>query len=66
MPAAELGAAAVEEGYDVEVVPDPNDAMERALAIADAEDVIFGAGSLYVVGNLRDAWMALQGSAPEA
>ena len=60
MPAEELGAVAEDEGYDVEVVPDPADAMARALAIADDEDVIFGAGSLYVVGNLRDAWLALQ------
>lgn len=60
MPADELGAVASDEGYDVEVVPEPSDAMARALAVADEEDVIFGAGSLYVVGNLRDAWIALQ------
>ena len=60
MPAEQLGAVADDEGYDVEIVPDPADAMARALAIADEEDVIFGAGSLYVVGNLRDAWIELQ------
>ena len=27
------------------------------------DDVVFGAGSLYVVGNLRDAWFALSGDA---
>lgn len=60
MPADALGAIAAAEGYDVEVVPDPLDAMARALSVADEEDVIFGAGSLYVVGNLRDAWLSLQ------
>ncbi len=60
MTAQALGEVAEDEGYEVEVVPDPADAMSRALAVADQEDVIFGAGSLYVVGNLRDAWLALQ------
>ena len=60
MTAEALGAVADAEGYDVEIVPEPADAMLRALAVANEEDVIFGAGSLYVVGNLRDAWLSLQ------
>ena len=60
MPAEQLGAVAKDEGYDVEIVPDPTDAMLRALAVANEDDVIFGAGSLYVVGHLRDAWLSLQ------
>jgi dihydrofolate synthase/folylpolyglutamate synthase len=38
------------------VVPDPSEAMERALAIAAPDDVIFATGSLYVVGDLRRWW----------
>ncbi len=40
----------------VEVVPDPNQALERALELASPEDVIFITGSLYLVGDLRRYW----------
>jgi dihydrofolate synthase/folylpolyglutamate synthase len=44
-----------------EVVPDPAKALERALELAAPEDVIFITGSLYLVGELRAAWMSRQG-----
>lgn len=41
----------------VEIVPDPVRAFERALELASPEDVIFVTGSLYLVGDLRRYWM---------
>jgi len=40
----------------VEVVPDPGEALERALELASPEDVIFITGSLFLVGDLRAYW----------
>jgi dihydrofolate synthase/folylpolyglutamate synthase len=38
------------------IVPDPGEAVERALATAAPEDVVFATGSLYLVGDLRRWW----------
>jgi dihydrofolate synthase/folylpolyglutamate synthase len=38
------------------VVPDPVEALERALNMAGPDDVIFATGSLYLVGDLRGYW----------
>jgi dihydrofolate synthase/folylpolyglutamate synthase len=40
----------------VEVIPEPNAALERALESAAPDDVIFVTGSLYLVGDLRRYW----------
>ncbi|HLW97957.1 MAG TPA: folylpolyglutamate synthase/dihydrofolate synthase family protein [Candidatus Acidoferrales bacterium] len=40
----------------MEVVPDPAEALERALAVAPPEDAIFVTGSLYLAGDLRKWW----------
>jgi dihydrofolate synthase/folylpolyglutamate synthase len=40
----------------VDVIPDPNLAFERALELASPDDVIFVTGSLYLVGDLRRYW----------
>ncbi len=37
-------------------VPDPLDALDRALQMARPEDAIFATGSLYLVGELRAYW----------
>jgi dihydrofolate synthase/folylpolyglutamate synthase len=42
----------------VDVIPDPNLAFERALELAFPDDVIFVTGSLYLVGDLRRYWMS--------
>jgi len=42
----------------MEVIPDPNLAFERALELASPDDVIFVTGSLYLVGDLRRYWMS--------
>ena len=38
------------------VVPDPADALERAVDIASGDDAVFATGSLYLVGDLRTYW----------
>jgi dihydrofolate synthase/folylpolyglutamate synthase len=47
-----------------EVVPDPAQALARALELASPEDVIFITGSLYLVGELRREWMSRKGGRP--
>jgi len=42
----------------VDVIPDPKLAFERALELASPDDVIFVTGSLYLVGDLRRYWMS--------
>jgi dihydrofolate synthase/folylpolyglutamate synthase len=51
----ELAAAARGLGADVEVVPKVADAVRRARALAAPEDLIFVTGSLYTVGEARQA-----------
>lgn len=38
------------------VVPDPAEALERAIAAASPDDAVFATGSLYLVGDLRSYW----------
>ena len=40
----------------VEVIAEPEEALERALALAAPYDVVFVAGSLYLVGAVRRHW----------
>jgi len=44
-----------------EVIRDPGAALDRALEIAEVDDVIFATGSLYLVGDLRRHWDAHAG-----
>jgi dihydrofolate synthase/folylpolyglutamate synthase len=39
-----------------DVVRDPGEALERAIAMASPEDAVFATGSLYLVGDLRTYW----------
>jgi dihydrofolate synthase/folylpolyglutamate synthase len=41
-----------------EVVPEPEEALERALEHAQPGDAVFVTGSLYLVGDLRRRWRA--------
>jgi dihydrofolate synthase/folylpolyglutamate synthase len=43
---------------DLEVVPDPAAALDRALDRAAPDDVVFVTGSLYLTGDLLRAWPA--------
>ncbi|MGD0957563.1 MAG: folylpolyglutamate synthase/dihydrofolate synthase family protein [Candidatus Acidiferrales bacterium] len=38
------------------VVPDPGEALEKAIGMASPEDAVFATGSLYLVGDLRSYW----------
>jgi dihydrofolate synthase/folylpolyglutamate synthase len=42
----------------VEVIADPGGALDRAIDLAEPEDVVFATGSLYLVGDLRRHWDA--------
>jgi dihydrofolate synthase/folylpolyglutamate synthase len=55
LPADQLAKVAHELGIPAESVSDVAEAIERARAVADAEDVIVVTGSLYVAGAARDA-----------
>ncbi len=55
MPAHELGRVAAAMDIPNEVVADPADALDRAMAVTTEDDLIFAAGSLYVAGAVRDA-----------
>jgi dihydrofolate synthase / folylpolyglutamate synthase len=45
----------------VEVIREPGAALDRALEIAERNDVVFATGSLYLVGDLRRHWDATAG-----
>lgn len=55
-PAAEAAPVAIDMGIPVEVVNDPVEAVARAVALADEEDLVVVAGSIYVVGAVRAAY----------
>ena len=42
----------------MEVVAEPEEALERALELAARDDAVFATGSLYLVGDLRGWWRA--------
>lgn len=49
-------ATAMMPDLDVRVVPDPIQAVQQALAMANPNDLIWITGSLYLVGNVREHW----------
>ncbi len=53
IPAAEIAAVAAAKGIAVEVIRPIEDAVQRALAIADDDDVVLVTGSNYVIGPAR-------------
>lgn len=59
IPAEEVAAVARDKGLEVEVVPDVEDAVHRALALATDEDTILVTGSFYVIGPARRLLLAL-------
>jgi len=50
------------------IVPDPAEALERAMRMAAPGDAVFATGSLYLVGDLRASWYrhTASKSSPEA
>ena len=60
VPAADIAAAAGSMGLSAELITNPVEALYRAIAVTAADDLILVAGSLYVVGEVRAAALALQ------
>jgi folylpolyglutamate synthase/dihydropteroate synthase len=54
VPAEELVAAARSIGIVAEPVPDPADAVARALSMAGEDDIVVVTGSFTVLGAARD------------
>ncbi|MEC7924615.1 MAG: hypothetical protein VYB80_05285, partial [Actinomycetota bacterium] len=60
MPSMDLAVAARKVCSEVEIATDPQEALQVALSCAEADDLILGTGSLYVVGAIRDAYMSFR------
>jgi dihydrofolate synthase/folylpolyglutamate synthase len=53
IPAEEIAAVAAARGIEVEVVKPIEDAVRRALALAESDDVVLITGSTYIIGPAR-------------
>ncbi len=59
LPPEELAAILEKRGVMVRVVPDPDEALENAIAYSHGDDRILVTGSLYLAGQLRNHYYAL-------
>ncbi len=59
-PAEDLRKMARRYCEDVDCEPNPGQAMSTALAVADPDEVICVAGSMYLVGNVRSRWYPVE------
>lgn len=59
-PAEDLRKMACRYCEDVDCEPNPGQAMSTALAVADPDEVICVAGSMYLVGNVRSRWYPVE------
>lgn len=59
-----LAEMAAHHASSAEAIPDPAQALDRALGLAGPDDVIFITGSLYLVGELRHEWMSRKAGKP--
>ena len=55
MPSADLASVASKYCSKTVVCPNPEEALKEAIHISSTNGVIFGTGSMYVVGALREA-----------
>ncbi len=55
VPAADLASMVASRGLDVEVVPDAEEAVRRAVALSDDDDLVLVTGSFYVLSSARTA-----------
>ncbi|MDQ4045094.1 MAG: Mur ligase family protein, partial [Chloroflexota bacterium] len=53
---AEDIAVLAPSGMTVYTEPEPLDAVQQALEVAGADDIVIVTGSLYLVGNVRERW----------
>jgi len=63
IPATQLAVVAERLGAIAEPVPDPVEAVRRALAVATEDDLVLVTGSLYVAGPVRAALREMEVSA---
>lgn len=56
-----LAAFAAQMGYQVEAMPGVQPALEAALAAAGPEDLVCATGSLFLVADIREAWLRRNG-----
>jgi folylpolyglutamate synthase/dihydropteroate synthase len=56
-----LAAMAAEISYEVIVVPDISLALKEALASVEGDALICAAGSLFLVAEIRENWLRLNG-----
>jgi dihydrofolate synthase/folylpolyglutamate synthase len=61
VPPDEVAAAARAMGVDAATLPSPAAALDRALEVAEPDELVLVTGSLYVVGAARTAWRTLRG-----
>ena len=57
-----LAEMTAHHAHSAEAIPNPAQALERALVLAAPEDIIFITGSLYLVGELRREWLSRKAS----
>jgi len=55
VPAELLAAAGADRGLEVEVVPEPTDAVTRAVGLAGEDDLVLVAGTFYIGAPARRA-----------
>lgn len=59
-PQIAAAAAAVRPDLPIVVEPDPLQAVARALALAEPDDLVWVTGSLYLVGDVRARWFPVE------
>jgi folylpolyglutamate synthase/dihydropteroate synthase len=50
----------LDRSLEINIQPDPIQAIEKALSIAHQDDLIWITGSLYLIGNVRFYWHSLE------
>ncbi len=53
-PASNTALLFKKAGCPVEIIPNPQDALTRAIACADSHGTVFATGSFYLIGDLRE------------
>lgn len=61
IPARTIAEAAVSLDIEVDIVLDPNEALDRARAVAGDDDLILMTGSLYLIGDVRSRARSIAG-----
>jgi len=62
LSASVLASMTAHHASNIEIVPDPAAALERAVRRAAPDDAVFATGSLYLVEDYRRGWLNLRAS----